>query len=94
MPAADRNRVRLQSVDGDWSRRVRDALADTDWEDHPVVDVVHYAPATSLGLEGDRPRTEVHRHDGDPPAPAHYATPERRCRVERVTRPVYERHVD
>jgi hypothetical protein len=82
-------RVRLVPVAGDWSTRVHDELAATDWAATPVVDVVHYAPATSVGLEDGRPRTEVHRH-ADPPRPAHYATPERPCRVERVTRPLAE----
>jgi hypothetical protein len=84
-------RVRLVPATGDWPARVRDDLATTDWTATPVVDVVHYAPATSTGLEGGRPHTEVHRHGGTPPGPARYATPERACRVERVTRPLAER---
>ena len=80
--------VRRQPPARDPPARVREALAGTDWDRHPV-DVVHYAPATSLGLEGDRPRTAVHRHAGTPPSPARYATGERTCRVERVTRPLY-----
>ncbi|WP_276259328.1 hypothetical protein [Haloglomus litoreum] len=84
-------RVRLVPVTGDWPAQVREALAATDWTDTPVVDVVHYAPATSTGLEGGHPHIEVHRHGGTPPRPARYATPERACRVERVTRPLAER---
>jgi hypothetical protein len=84
-------RVRLVPATGDWPGRVRDDLAATDWTATPVVDVVHYAPATATGLEDGRPHTEVHRHGGTPPRPARYATPERTCRVERVTRPLAER---
>jgi hypothetical protein len=88
-PDAER-RVRLVPVTDDWPTWVRDELAATDWAATPVVDVVHYAPATSIGLEDGRPHTEVHRH-ADPPRPAHYATPERPCRVERVPRPLAEK---
>jgi hypothetical protein len=84
------DRVRLQRTTGDWQPRVREALAAVDWAAYPVVDIVHYAPATSLGLEDGHPRTEVHRHR-EAPALSRYATPERRCRVERVTRPLYRR---
>lgn len=83
-------RLRLVPVTDDWTDRVRDDLAATDWTATPVVDVVRYAPATSTGLEDGRPRTEVHRHGDAPPRPARYATPERPCRVERVTRPLAE----
>ncbi|MFB6206208.1 MAG: hypothetical protein ABEJ05_06755 [Haloglomus sp.] len=92
-PAATDNRhhVRLVPVSGDWPDRVRRKLAATDWSTTPVVDVVHYTPATSTGLEGGRPHTEVHRHTGTPPRPTRYATPERACRIERVTRPLAAR---
>jgi len=62
-------RVRLVPVAGGWPERVRRDLATTDWTATPVVDVVHYAPATSTGLEDGRPHTEVHRHAGTPPRP-------------------------
>ncbi len=84
-------RVHLVPATGDWPERVRRDLATTDWTATPVVDVVHYAPATSTGLEDGRPHTEVHRHAGTPPRPERYATPERACRVKRVTRPLAER---
>lgn len=87
------DRVRLQPVTGSWQPRVRETLAGVDWATYSVVDVVHYAPATSLGLEDGHPRTEVHRHRDAPPL-ARYATPERTCRVERVTRPLYRRVTD
>lgn len=83
-------RVRLVPATGEWPARVRRELAATDWAATPVVDVVHYAPATARGLEDGRPTTEVHRH-ADPPRPARYGTPERACRVERVTRPLFGR---
>lgn len=73
-----------------WPRRVRAELEATDWERHPIVDVVTFAPATSRGLEGDRQRIEVYRYR-EPPALEVYENPERSYVVERVTRPLYER---
>lgn len=83
--------VRLVPATDDWPGGVRADLGATDRTATPVVDVVHYAPATSTGLEDGRPHTEVHRHAGTPPPPTRYATPERPCRVERVMRPLAER---
>jgi hypothetical protein len=90
-PPVSAGGVRLLPASGDWPRRVRTELAATDWDAHPVVDVVHYAPATSTGLEDGCANTEIHRHAGTPPPPGRYATPERACRVERVTRPLFAR---
>ena len=84
---------RLQPATPPWPRSVRAALEATDWERHPVVDVVTFAPATSRGLEGDRQRIEVHRHLRGPD-PSVYENGERAFRVERLTRPLYERDVE
>lgn len=46
----------------------------------------------SCGLEGDRQRIEVHRYRQAPDL-AVYGNPERSFRVERLTRPLYERQV-
>jgi hypothetical protein len=81
---------RLRPAEPPWPPRVRAELSTTDWEQHPVVDVVAFAPATSRGLEGDRQRIEVYRYR-EPPAPSVYKNGERTVRVERVTRPLYER---
>ena len=76
-----------------WPRSVRAELSATDWDRHPVVDVVTFAPATSRGLEGDRQRIEVYRYREPPPLSV-YENGERTFRVERVTRPLYERHLE
>ena len=81
---------RLRPARPPWPRRVRAELEATDWERHPVVDVVTFAPATSRRLEGDRQRLEVYRHREAPP-PSVYENGEREFRVERLTRPLYER---
>ena len=81
---------RLHPATPPWPRSVRTEIATTDWERHPVVDVVTFAPATSRGLEGDRQRIEVHRHR-EAPSPSIYETSERTYRVERLTRPLFER---
>lgn len=81
---------RLRPARPPWPRRVRAELEATDWERHPVVDVVTFAPATSRGLEGDRQRIEVYRYREAPP-PSVYENAERESRVERLTRPLYER---
>lgn len=81
---------RLRPSTPPWPRSVRAELAATDWDRHPVVDVVTFAPATSRGLEGDRQRIEVHRHR-EAPSPSVYENEERTFGVERVTRPLYER---
>lgn len=69
------------------------ALQSTDWREHAIVDLVTYAPATSLGFEDDQQRIEVYRYTECAPPPETYGTPERSVRVERVTRPLYEGHV-
>lgn len=76
-----------------WPRDVRVELASTDWDRQPVVDVVTFAPATSRGLEGDRQHIEVYRYR-EAPHISTYETAEREYRVERFTRPLYERLVD
>lgn len=81
---------RLVPVTVRWGPAVRAELEATDWGRTPIVDVVTYAPATGRRLEGDRQRTEVYRHAEAPPLDL-YATAERSFRVERVTRPLYER---
>lgn len=82
-------RGRFVPVSGEWSPRVEEALAATDWTATPVVDVVRYAPATTRGFEDGQPRTELYRYAEPPPLDA-YETGERTYRVERVTRPVYD----
>jgi hypothetical protein len=88
--SAETRGVELRPATGDWPARVRRGLAETDWTATPVVDVVTYAPATTRGLEGGHMRIEWYRY-ADPPHPSTHATPERACRVERVTRPLWER---
>lgn len=83
-------RGRLVPAIGLWGPQVRAELAATDWAATPVVDVVTFLPATSRGFEGDRQRVEVYRHD-EGPALSVYANGERAFRVERLTRPLYER---
>lgn len=84
---------RLRPASPPWPRSVRVELETTDWGRYPIVDIVTYAPATSRGLEGDRQRIEVYRHR-EAPALSLYDTEERTFRVERLTRPLYERLVD
>lgn len=83
-------RGRFVPPTGTWGPHVRDELAATDWSETPIVDVVTFLPATSRGFEGDRQRVEVYRHDKGPLL-SHYENRERAFRVERVTRPLYER---
>jgi hypothetical protein len=54
------------------------------------VDVVTYAPATSLGLKGDRQRIKTYRYRERAPPLSAYETSERSCRVVRLTRPLWE----
>jgi hypothetical protein len=54
------------------------------------VDVVTYAPATSLGLKGDRQRIKTYRYRERAPPLSTYETSERSCRVVRLTRPLWE----
>jgi hypothetical protein len=81
----------LEEVDRPLARPVREACAATDWERHGVVDVVTYAPAMSLGFEGDRQRVEVCRYRGRAPPLSVYENGEHGFRVSRVTRPLWER---
>lgn len=80
----------LRPASPPWPRAVRAELAATDWDRHPIVDVVTYAPATSRGLEGDRQRIEIYRYR-KPPDLDVYDNTERQVFVERLTRPLYER---
>lgn len=84
---------RLRPASPPWPRRVRAELDATDWQRHPIVDVVTFAPATSRGLEGDRQRIEIYRYGEAPPLSV-YENEERSARIERVTRPLYEQFVD
>jgi hypothetical protein len=84
---------RLRPASQPWPRPVRAELETTDWERYPIVDIVTYAPATSRGLEGDRQHIEVYRHR-EAPSVARYQTEERTARVERLTRPLYDRLLD
>ncbi|QLD88044.1 hypothetical protein HWV07_02910 [Natronomonas salina] len=84
---------RLRPASPPWPRPVRAELAATDWERHPIVDVVTFAPATSRGLEGDRQQIEVYRYR-EAPSPSVYENGERTFRVERLTRPLFERTVE
>jgi hypothetical protein len=70
---------------------VREACEATDWTQHAVVDVVTFLPATSRGFEGDRQRIEVCRYRKRAPAVDCYANEEREHRVQRLTRPLYDR---
>ena len=81
---------RLRPASPPWPRPVRAELAATDWERHPIVDVVTFAPATSRGMEGDRQQIEVYRYR-EAPSPSVYENGERTFRVERLTRPLYAR---
>ena len=83
--------MRLKPASPPFPRRVRVELEATDWDRHPIVDVVTFTPATSRGLEGDRLRIEVYRYREAPPADV-YENEERTVRVERVTRPLFERY--
>jgi hypothetical protein len=70
---------------------VREACEATDWAEHAVVDVVTFLPATSRGFEGDRQRVEVYRYRKRAPAVDRYGNEEREHRVQRLTRPLYDR---
>lgn len=81
---------RLRPAAPPFPRRVLAELEATDWDRHPIVDVVTYAPATSRRLEGDRQRIEVYRYREAPPLEV-YENTERAFRLERLTRPLYDR---
>lgn len=85
---------RLVAIESPLSPRVREAVEATDWDEHAVVDVVRFEPATSRGFEDGLPRTEVYRYRERAPPPETYENGERGYRVERVTEPVFERLAD
>ena len=87
----DRATGRLERPRSPLSRPVREACEATDWDAVAVVDVVTYAPATSLGFEGDRQRIETYRYRERAPPLSTYENGERSFRVTRVTRPLWER---
>ncbi len=68
-----------------------DAVNDTDWTQYAVVDVVEFLPATTTQFEDDHWHTEVYRYREAAPPPTTYDNGERRYRVRRVTRPLWER---
>ena len=83
-------RGRLVTATGTWGPQVRAELEATDWTATPVVDVVTFLPATSRGFEDGHQRVEVYRYREGPPL-SRYTNEERAFRVERLTRPLYER---
>ena len=70
---------------------VREACEATDWEAYAVLDVVTFLPATSRGFEGDQQRIEVYRYRRQAPPVTRYENGERAYRVQRLTRPLYDR---
>lgn len=85
---------RLVAIEPPLNTRCREAVEATDWDEHAVVDVVHFEPATGRGFEDSLPRTEVHRYREHAPPPGTYVNGERGYWVERATKPVYERLID
>jgi hypothetical protein len=81
----------LEPVRTPLSPPVREACEATDWEEFVVLDVVTFFPATSRGFEGDRQRIEVYRHRERAPPIGRYENGERDYRVQRLTRPLFER---
>ena len=81
----------LESVRSPLSPPVREACEATDWEAYAIVDVVTFLPATSRGFEGDRQRIEVYRYRERAPPVECYENDERTHRVQRLTRPLYDR---
>jgi hypothetical protein len=73
------------------SRPLPAPVAETDWSEYTVVDVVDFLPATTTRFEDGHLRTEVYRYRGDPPPPSTYENGERRYRLRRATRPLVER---
>jgi hypothetical protein len=82
---------RLERPRSPLARPVREACESTDWDEFDAVDVVTFAPATSLGLEGDRQRVETYRYRERAPPLTTYENGERSFRVTRFTRPLWER---
>lgn len=80
----------LEPVTGQLAHPAREACEATDWDEHAVVDVVTFLPATSRGFEGDRQRIEVYRYRERAPPAHRYENGERTYRVQRLTRPVCE----
>jgi hypothetical protein len=70
---------------------VREACEATDWEEYAVVGVVTFLPATSRGFEGDRQRIEVYRYRERAHPVDRYENGERTYRIQRLTRPLYDR---
>jgi hypothetical protein len=69
---------------------VEEAIAETDFDEYAVVDVVEFLPGTTTKFEDDHLRTEVYRYRTPPPTSV-YENAERRYRIRRVTRPLAER---
>ncbi len=82
---------RLERPRSPLSRPGREACGSTDWTETAVLDVVTFAPATSLGLGGDNQRIESYRSPERTPPLATYETGERSFRATRLTRPLWER---
>ena len=81
----------LEPVRTPLSSPVREACETTDWDEHAVLDVVTFLPATSRGVEGDRQHVAVYRYREPAPPVDRYENGERAHRVQRLTRPVRQR---
>ena len=77
-------------------QQTREALAETDWEETPIVDIVTEHPGLAP-FNGDGefevPTTKLHirRYQHPPPRVEESSIDGSRCDVQRVTRPLYEK---
>lgn len=79
--------------------KTKQALHETDWEATPIVDIVWAHPQSELHpqpfdtFEGSIPQPEfcVERYEHPPPRMKESRIQGRKCDIQRVTRPLYER---
>lgn len=77
--------------------KTKQALRETDWEATPIVDIVWAHPQPEPQpfdtFEGSIPKPEfcVERYEHPPPRMKESRIQGRRCEIQRVTRPLYER---
>lgn len=81
--------------------KLQQAIRETDWTEHDILDAVMYRSDTVRPTEDGSPRftlslgeMEFHRYTGEAPPLSVYADGSRTYEVQRITRPLLETLVD
>lgn len=94
----DKARKAAESIERQREDRMRDELAETDWHETPIVDIVwvrsDLQQTVSFGpgnFKVEGPKLTVERHESPAPPARESSVRGYQCEIQRVTRPLYEK---